>query len=99
MTDLDKDTVKYLTSLSRIDCSEEEQEAILIDLQNILDYISLMEEIDTDNIPPCNHVLEGMMNVMREDNPGETLPREVFLSNAPSQIGGMIRVPPVIKQS
>jgi aspartyl-tRNA(Asn)/glutamyl-tRNA(Gln) amidotransferase subunit C len=34
---------------------------------------------------------------MREDKVGETLPRELFLANAPSHVGGLIRVPPVIK--
>ena len=40
-----------------------------------------------------------MANVTREDVVGELLNREAFLANAPSHVGGMIRVPPVIKQS
>jgi aspartyl-tRNA(Asn)/glutamyl-tRNA(Gln) amidotransferase subunit C len=94
---LDKDTIKYLTQLSRIDCTEDEQEMLLKDLRSILDYFEQLEEIDTENVMPCNHVLEGTVNVMRDDVVGQTLPRELFLANAPSQIGGMIRVPPVIK--
>lgn len=99
MAQLDKETIKYLTQLSRIDCTEEEQDALLQDLQSILKYIELLQEIDTENVPACNHVLEGIANVMREDIAKETLPRELFLENAPSQIGGMIRVPTVIKQN
>lgn len=98
MADLDKETIKKLTQLCRIDCTEEEQEALLKDLKQILGYIEQLQQIDTDNVPPCNHVLEGMANVMREDEVGEVLDRETFLANAPSHIGGMIRVPPVIKQ-
>lgn len=97
MAHLDKKMVQYLTQLSRIECTEEEQTALLKDLENILEYIDLLNEVDTENIAPCNHVLEETSNVMREDETGETLSREVFLSNAPAQIGGMIRVPPVIK--
>lgn len=99
MAKLDKETIKNLILLCRIDCTEEEQEALLKDLQSILGYFELLSEIDTENVPPCNHVLEGISNVMRDDIVGETLSRETFLSNAPSQIGGMIRVPPVIKQN
>lgn len=100
MAKLDKETIKQLTRLCRIDCTEEEQEALLKDLKKILDHIEQLQQIDTENVPPCNHVLENMANVMREDVVRELLlDREAFLANAPSHIGGMIRVPPVIKQS
>ena len=99
MAQFDKETVKYLIQLSRIDCTDAEQEALLKDLGSILAYFEQLQEIDTDNVPPCNHVLEGIVNVTREDIVGEILPRDLFLANAPSQIGGLIRVPPVIKQN
>lgn len=99
MAKLDKQTIKNLTQLSRIDCTEEEQEKLLLDLKNILNYIEQLQEVDTQHVPPCNHVLDDIANVMREDIVGDTMPREVFLANAPSQIGGMVRVPPVMKAS
>jgi aspartyl-tRNA(Asn)/glutamyl-tRNA(Gln) amidotransferase subunit C len=99
MANLNKETIKTLTNLSRIDCTEQEQEAILEDLQKILNYFEQLQEIDTQHVPPCNHVLDDIANVMREDVIGEILPREVFLANVPSQVGGMIKVPPVLKQT
>lgn len=99
MSNLNKQTIQNLIGLCRISCSEEEQESLLVDLKKIVDYIEQLQEIDTENVSPCYHVLEGACNVMREDIVGETLPRDLFLANAPSQIGGMVRVPPVIKQS
>lgn len=99
MAKLNKETIKSLTQLSRIQCTEEEQEKLLADLQSILSYIDLLNEIDTSDVPICNHVLEDINNVMREDKVGTTLSRDVFLANAPSHIGGMIRVPPVFKQN
>lgn len=99
MIKLDKATIQQLTRLCRIDCTEEEQESLLKDLRKILNYIEQLQEVDTENIPPCNHVLEGLANVMREDIVGEVLNREIFLANAPAHIGGMIRVPPIIKQN
>lgn len=97
MANLDKETIKKLTQLCRIDCSEEEQESLLQDLEKTLSYIEQLQEINTDDVLPCNQVLENMGNVMREDVIGEVLNRELFLENAPSHIGGMIRVPTVIK--
>lgn len=99
MAELNKETIQHLTRLCRIACTEEEQEALLHDLKKILDYIEQLQQIDTENVAPCNHVLEDMANVLRDDEIGHVLNRGVFLSNAPSHIGGMIRVPPVFKQS
>lgn len=97
MTNLDQETIKNLTTLCRIECSEDEQKSLLEDLKKILNYIDQLEEVNTEHIEPCYHVLEDVVNVMRNDEIGETIPRETFLNNSPSHTGGMIKVPPVIK--
>lgn len=99
MATLNKETIQNLIQLSRIDCTPEEQESLLKDLKTILSHFEQLQEIDTKNVLPCLNVLEGMTNVTRDDIAGEPMPRELFLANAPSQVGGMIRVPPVFKQS
>ncbi|MBA2367914.1 MAG: Asp-tRNA(Asn)/Glu-tRNA(Gln) amidotransferase subunit GatC [Candidatus Protochlamydia sp.] len=99
MAELDKETIKNLTRLCRIDCTEEEQDALLNDLKKILNYIEQLEEIETKDVPPCDHVLDEIINVMRDDEIGTVLDREVFLANAPSHIGGLVRVPTIIKQN
>jgi aspartyl-tRNA(Asn)/glutamyl-tRNA(Gln) amidotransferase subunit C len=99
MAEIDKETVKNLTKLSRIDCTEAEQEALLHDLKRIISHMDQLNEVDTEHLKPCNHVLEDMVNVTREDKVGTTLPREAVLDLAPSQVGGLFRVPTVIKQS
>jgi aspartyl-tRNA(Asn)/glutamyl-tRNA(Gln) amidotransferase subunit C len=99
MSALDKQTVEMLIKLSRIGCTEEEKNALALDLKNILSYVEQLQEIDTENVPPCSNVLENFHNVMREDEVGHILPRDLFLGNAPSHVGGMIRVPPVIKSN
>jgi aspartyl-tRNA(Asn)/glutamyl-tRNA(Gln) amidotransferase subunit C len=95
--ELDKQVIKTLTQLSRIECTESEQEAILKDLEKVLKYVEQLQEIDTEKVPPCNHVLEGMANVMREDAAGEAMSRETFLSNVPSKTGGLVRIPSIFK--
>lgn len=99
MAKLNKEIIKNLSTLCRIDCTEEEQESLLRDLEKILGYIEQLQQVNTDNVPSCYQVLEGMENVMREDVVGKLLNRDTFLANAPAHIGGMIRVPPVIKQN
>ena len=98
MATLDRNTIKTLTQLSRIQCTEAEQEALLTDLAGVLSYIDQLNTINTDNVPPCNHVLENMSNVIREDVVGETLSRSAFLANAPLHRAGLIQFPSVLKQ-
>jgi aspartyl-tRNA(Asn)/glutamyl-tRNA(Gln) amidotransferase subunit C len=97
MFEFDEKELIKLTKLSRIECTPEERKKLLQSLKNILLYVEQLKEIDTEGVTPCNHVLETLVNVMREDEVGKTLDRELFLSNAPTHTGGMIRVPPVMK--
>jgi len=98
MANFNHDTLSYLKNLCRLDCSAEEDQDILECLPRILDYIKLLDEVNTENTKTCRYVLRGMLkNQMREDEVKDPLPREEFLSNAPDQIGGMIRVPPIMK--
>lgn len=96
MSHLNKELIKKLTQLSRIDCTPEEQAGLLQSLETILSYVDQLQEVDTEAVKPCNHVLAAINNVMRDDVIGETLPREIFLNNSPAHSGGRIRVPPVI---
>lgn len=94
---INKEILKNLAQLSRIRCTEEEEKALLKDLQSILNYVEELKEIDTTDVKPCNQVLEEISNISREDVVGPTLSRKTFLDNSPSQVSGMIRVPLVIK--
>lgn len=97
MAQFTRETVHYLTSLTRIQCTEEEEEALLADLEKIIHYVELLEQVDTENVEPLVFVVESQHDSMRDDLVEETLPREVYLSNAPQHVGGMVRVPPVLK--
>lgn len=97
MAAIDKESIEKLLALCRISCSDKDEEALQLILGNILRYFELLQDVDTENVAPCNQILDSEGNVFREDEIGTTMPRDVFLSNAPSQVGGMIRVPPVLK--
>ena len=69
-------------------------------IQKVLGYVEQLKEVDTEGVASCNFVLRSMLkNQMRDDEVKELLSREQFLGNAPDQIGGMIRVPSVMKAS
>lgn len=100
MANFDHQTLEHLKRLCKIDCSAEENEDILSNLKRVLDYVEQLKEVNTENTKTCRYVLRGMLKVaLREDTVADPLPREEFLANAPDQIGGMIRVPPILKPS
>lgn len=91
-------TLTDLKKLCRIRTKSQEEKDLLDSIERILEYMHLLNVVDTKNIPPCNYVLQEMAKSdLREDIVGEQLSREKFLANAPDQTGGLIRVPPVIK--
>lgn len=97
MQDFNDHTIDKLIKLCRIECTEEEKSNLKSHLSKILRYSSELDQLDTTDVEPCYHVLGTLKNVMREDIVGETLSRELFLGNAPSHVGGLVRIPPVMK--
>jgi aspartyl-tRNA(Asn)/glutamyl-tRNA(Gln) amidotransferase subunit C len=99
MAKFDQKTLEYLKGLCRIECTDEENRDILESLPKILDYVAQLEEVNTDGVKTCRYVLRGMSKTqLRDDQIKDVLSREDFLSNVPDQIGGMVRVPPILKQ-
>jgi aspartyl-tRNA(Asn)/glutamyl-tRNA(Gln) amidotransferase subunit C len=98
MSSFSKEDFAHLKRLCRLDCSPEEEEEILSSLQKVLGHVSQLQEVDTSQAPVCTDVHRSMLkNKMREDEVRDCLSRDAFLANAPDQIGGMVRVPPVLK--
>jgi aspartyl-tRNA(Asn)/glutamyl-tRNA(Gln) amidotransferase subunit C len=87
-----------LEKLSRIRLSTEEKMQFPSDIEKILTAGASLEEVDTNDIPPCNCVSAFSKNVLREDviEEKDTFAND-FLANAPSLVGRMIKTPPVIK--
>ncbi|MBT3834816.1 Asp-tRNA(Asn)/Glu-tRNA(Gln) amidotransferase subunit GatC [Candidatus Peribacteria bacterium] len=63
---LSKKDVRHIAKLSRLKLSEEEVEKFSKELTSILDYIDILNELDTDNVEPTAQVT-GLTNVFRED--------------------------------
>src|SRR3990167_1173725 len=97
MSELDKESLKRVAELARIECGEDELNTLYEKIKKILDYMELLSMVDTENVPLCSHVHEAFPLFLRDDVAEESLDKATFLSNAPAQIGGMIKVPPVIK--
>ena len=87
-----------LCLLCHIPCSEEEKQSFLETLDTVLSYAGQLQEVETEGVSPCFTVLSTLTNELRDDNPDHPLSRDLFLGNVPSKVGGMVRVPSVLKQ-
>jgi len=91
-----KEEIEHIGVLARLALSDEEKEKFGSQLSGILDYVGKLNELNTDNVEPTSHVL-SLSNVVREDTPRDSLPREEALSNAPAHTDKFYRVPKIIE--
>lgn len=98
MAEFNEETVKYLCRLSRFEISEEEIAPLFRSLKQILDHFDELGQVDLSDLSPYSHVDEQGVGSLREDEVRDELPRELFLANSSSNMGGMIKIPPVLKQ-
>ncbi|MBI2881681.1 MAG: Asp-tRNA(Asn)/Glu-tRNA(Gln) amidotransferase subunit GatC [Candidatus Tectomicrobia bacterium] len=93
---LTREQVEHVAELARLKFSGEELERFREQLGNILTYIDVLNEVDTEGIEPVTTVLP-MQNVFREDEVKHPLPQEDFLALAPSAERGHYKVPKIIE--
>lgn len=91
-----KISVEHIARLARLSVSEEEKQLFGPQLNNILGYMEKLNELDTKDVGPTSHVL-SLSNVMRDDMPGNSIPREEALMNAPDHTDKFYRVPKIIE--
>jgi len=91
-----KKDVEYIAELARLQLSPQEIESLSEDMNKILGYIDLLNELDTENVEPLEHVIE-LDSRLREDEAQEPLSHEDALKNAPDADSDYFRVPRVIE--
>ena len=50
--------VRYVADLARLQLSEDEVHSLAKDMNDILGYMELLNELDTDNVEPLEHVID-----------------------------------------
>ena len=92
---LSREDVQHVASLARLGLSDEEIETMQEQLSSILGHIEVMNQLDTEAIPPTAQVI-ALQNVMREDSVRESLPQEVIMRMAPAARNGFVAVSEVL---
>src|SRR5205807_3088310 len=89
---LDHSEVLHVARLARLRLTDEEVERMSSELSAVLDHIENISQLDLDGVEPTSHVIE-LENVLREDVPRPSWPRETILEPAPDTGDGGFRVP------
>lgn len=92
---LTKDEVAKVAILARLRLAPEELETYTVQLNSIVEYVALLQTLDTKDVEPLAHGVE-VHNVFRDDVRGESLPREAALANAPKRNSDSFLVPAVL---
>ena len=93
---VDRELTNHLAGLSKFEMGEEEAESLAQDLNRILDYISMLDELDTDNIKPTYQV-SFLENVWRPDEIlGQDASREELLALTKEVEDNQVKVPRVL---
>ncbi len=71
MASLTPEQVLHIAKLARLKLSPEEVQKMSTELSNILTYIDVLKEVNTDKIEPTSQIT-GITNGLREDTVRET---------------------------
>jgi len=89
--------VEHVARLARMHLSEEELALMRAQLSAILDYMTMLQEVDVAEVPPTAQVT-GLSSVLRPDEVQPSLTNEEVLANAPDSAQGMFRVKAVFEE-
>ena len=92
--EITRDEVLHVAKLARLALSDDEVAKFQEQLSAILEAVGKVSELDLEGVPPTSHPLD-LVNVLAEDEPAPSLPREEALANAPDPEDGFFGVPPV----
>ena len=93
---VDSATVRKIASLARIAMRDDEIEAMVPELNNILGWIEQLGEVDTSSVQPMTAVIANTLR-LRDDVVTDGNVREKVLANAPAPEHGFFGVPKVIE--
>jgi aspartyl-tRNA(Asn)/glutamyl-tRNA(Gln) amidotransferase subunit C len=92
MAQLSRDDVLKLARLARLDLTDEEVDEFVLELSNILQYVTQVQDADVTGLQPTTQVT-GLTNVMRDDAVVDYgVSRDDLLRLPPATQDGLIKV-------
>ena len=95
---VDKETLEKVAHLARLQIKPEEEDQLLKDMGEILNWVDKLSEVDTEGVEPLTYMTQEV-NVLRADKAKKTIEHADALKNAPDQNGQFFKVPKVMKRN
>ncbi len=94
---LTRQDVEKIAHLARLSITEQQMPAYVTSLSNIVDFVAELSSIDTGQVLPMAHPLEGQSQRLRADEVSEADQHVKYQVNAPEVQAGLYVVPRVIE--
>jgi len=91
-----REDVEHVAKLARLALTEDEFERLTSELAHILEHAAKVSALDTSGVAPTAHPLP-LVNVLRPDEPRESIDPDVALAMAPAAEAGRFRVPRILE--
>ena len=88
--------VDYVSELSRLSLPEEEKAEMAEKLEQIIDYVEILNRLDTEGVEPMSHTFP-VKNVLREDEVVDFGRHAEQMSNAPAHDESAFLVPKTVE--
>ncbi len=94
---LTRQDVEKIAHLARLSISEQELPVYVSALSSIVNFVDELSRVQTGDVEPMAHPLDGQQQRLRADEVTSTDCREKYQVNAPSVAAGLYVVPRVIE--
>ena len=94
---LTRKDVEKIAHLARLSITAQEMPVYVTSLSSIVDFVDELARVETGNVEPMAHPLDGLHQRMRPDVVSESDHHEKYQSNAPQVQAGLYVVPRVIE--
>ena len=92
---VNKEEILRIAKLAYLNIKDEEIEEYAKNLQDILEFAKIIDNVDTENVKESIGTLE-ISNVFRKDEIKEFEDKDSLLQNAPEKENNMFKIPKVI---
>ena len=93
--EINEDLIRQIAKLAKLTISDEEITNYMPHMKKVLNHFSELETLNTDNIEPLVTPVD-LKSYLREDKVEKNISTEELLEGAPSSVGQLFQVPPVI---
>jgi len=94
---LNRQDVEKIAHLARLSITDQEMPVYVKSLSSIVDFVDELSRVQTGDVLPMAHPLDGQHQRLRADVVSESDHREKYQANAPAVQAGLYVVPRVIE--